>query len=71
MRSEVAYRHPKRGKAHRIVIPLDPQPDPWDQAYSGVTGCGNVLRFAFPVPFHITAPEDRCRICWPSGKGSS
>lgn len=62
--ARVAYRHPKRGKAHDITIPLDPQPDPWDQAYSGLTACGFRLRWAFPVALAVTAPEDRCRICW-------
>lgn len=64
-RGQTAYRHPKRGKAHRIDIPLDPQPDPWDQAYSGLTGCGFRLRWAFPVSTNVAAPEDLCRVCWP------
>lgn len=62
--ASVAYRHPKRGKAHALYG--DPQPDPWDQAYSGLTLCGFRLRYAVSVPLDVTAPEDRCRVCWPT-----
>lgn len=66
-RDQTAYRHPKRGKAHRLYA-HDPQPDPWDQTYSGRTICGFVLRFAFPVSTNVAAPEDLCAVCW---KGAS
>jgi hypothetical protein len=55
-----AIRHPKRGKAHRtsaVRRPLE----------LTQTRCGKWARdMTESVPVKQTAPEDRCRICWPT-----
>lgn len=54
-----AIRNPKRGKAHR------PR-HAWQAMW---TVCGQqVYRMTERVPLSQTAPEDRCRTCWPTTK---
>ncbi|MDF9717629.1 hypothetical protein INN71_02565 [Nocardioides sp. ChNu-153] len=61
-----AIRNPKRGKAHRSTL------HPNAPARSvGQTACG---KYARDMTEHIdverTAPEDRCKACWPEGTES-
>lgn len=60
---EWAVRHPKRGKAHRYDRDSN-------QVFGFVGACGRHVRTANPerVPLAQTAPEDRCRTCWPDTK---
>ena len=57
--SEQAIRNPKtRGKSHRL-----------HPGWGGitVTFCGNWARdMTERIPVEQTAPEDRCRRCWPA-----
>lgn len=63
--AEVAIRHRRRGKAHRLYLgrPVSDH----DLATGVLTHCNFILRDAEQLPVETTAPEDRCRICWPAG----
>lgn len=58
----VAVRHPKRGQAHR------PTRNPHTPTeYAGMTACGrSAARMTEHLPMRVTAPEDRCKQCWPT-----
>jgi hypothetical protein len=65
--SEVAIRHPKRGKAHR------PIPHGNSRTYPNVeaTACDRWVGaerkgLTERIPVEQTAPEDRCKRCWPN-----
>lgn len=70
-----AIRHPKRGKAHRPV-PL--RTTVWSQAKYRRGGyeapacapyaVADLADMTERVPLSQTAPEDRCRTCWPTTK---
>lgn len=58
---QVAVRHPKRGQAHR------PTKNPHAPTeYAGMTACGrSAVLMTEHLPVRVTAPEDRCKRCWP------
>jgi hypothetical protein len=61
----VAVRHSKRGKAHRAY-----GGKAWGTAdkqfLSGHSICGMSFYDFEVLPLSRTAPEDRCKICWPA-----
>lgn len=63
-----AIRHPKRGKAHRPVW----SSVPWGHDGTFVaTACDRLIEADLKglderVPLDQTAPEDRCKRCFPS-----
>ena len=63
--STTAIRNPKRGKAHRSTkAPNAPR------EYAGQTACGKWARdMTESLPVERTAPEDRCKTCWPTPEG--
>lgn len=56
----VAFRHPRRGKAHQA-----------SPSESGSTVCGKWMRdMSEKIEVRFTAPEDRCKKCWPASTTS-
>lgn len=58
-----AIRHPKRGKAHRIVDLYG-----FEVAACNQNRSAEGRNLTERVPLSQTAPEDRCRTCWPTTK---
>ena len=61
-----AIRNPKRGKAHRTATVA------YASALQPVnsTVCGRWARdMTESIPVERTAPEDRCKTCWPTPEG--
>lgn len=63
-----AIRHPDRGKAHRPVRVRMGWSVTTGDTRTPVAFCGFTGRDAERVPLSQTAPEDRCRTCWPTAK---
>lgn len=71
--SDVAIRHPKRGKAHRPVFDGLNQRGFRNHWKDGMetTACdlwtaAQSKGLTERIPVEQTAPEDRCKHCWPN-----
>ena len=68
--SEMAIRHPKRGKAHRPTRWIDTSVGfPWEGRRVTATACGfgdggTVRAMTEELPVDHVDPADRCGRCW-------